>query len=128
MSDDNKDVNDIKNDDVVVTPPVKQKNPKRVAAGKKLAENNKLQKEHYNKLILEKTEKERDPPKIDDYHDVKGNSGSNTIYYVLGVCVLGTVGYYCYNNCHKEVKPIIEKTIVSQKVKKPVSKSQKIEW
>ena len=135
MSKDNEDVNDIKNNELVAAPPVKQKNPNRVAVGKKLSENNRLQKERYNKLILEKQEKERVVGDVVSDHGTAAGTikeDSNAVYYVIGACVWGGIGYYCYNNCnnnnHKEVKVVKPKP--SQiPVKTPLTQSsRKIEW
>ena len=106
MSED-KDIGNINSetDNVVaaVKPPVKVKNPN-MAAGKKLAENNKLEKEHYNKLILDKMEKEKIVPggggsvAVERNEDCcRGGERNNGVFYVIVFAAVGGLGYYCYN-------------------------------
>lgn len=132
MSED-KDVGNInsggqRSDDSVT--PVKTKNPNRVAAGKKLAENNRLQKEHYNKMILEKMEKQKIDNEGDGITHTSTDETSYGIYYVIAAGFLFGVGYYYYDNyvkptkkptSHKHTKQVVSLTHI------PV-RSKKIDW
>ena len=95
------------------SPPIKQKNPRRVAAGKKLAEYNKRQKEQLNELLRREAEREQTDEDIEPTTPKKPTDYT-PIYFVISVLIAG-VGYYAYTNYKPTVKP---KTV--QKVQQPL--------
>ena len=83
--------------------PIKQKNPRRVAAGKKLAEYNKRQKEQLNELLRREAEREQDieEPEIDK--PKKESTNYTPIYLTISIIIAG-IGYYAYANYKPQAK------------------------
>ena len=91
--------------------PVKQKNPRRVAAGKKLAEYNKRQKEQLNELLRREAERDQQEPEIEELQKLYTNY--TPFYLAISVLIAG-IGYYAYTNYKPTVKPQPVKQVVNK--------------
>ena len=78
--------------EVIDKPAPKQKNPKKVAAGKKLAENNRIMREQHAQLLREREERESSQAEKTPSTD-PGWFKKSVI--IVGVCVVA--GYILYN-------------------------------
>ena len=88
--------------------PIKEKNPRRVAAGKKLAEYNKRQKKQLGELVHREAEREQQIPQ-----PKKENFNYTPIYFAIPVLLAG-IGSYAYT----KYKPTIWSTTWPKKFKK----------
>ena len=82
--------------------PIKQKNPRRVAAGKKLAEYNKRQKEQLNELLRREAEREQQP-EIEEQETPVKKTNYTPIYFTISILIAG-IGYYAYTNYKPQAK------------------------
>ena len=80
---------------------VKEKDPKRVAAGKRLGTISKQAKEA-------KREAQREALRLERQVETEAENNKYTLYFIGGLVVVGTVSYYLYLNKDKD-------KIVSQK-------------
>ena len=106
----------------------KQKSPGRVAAGKKLAEYNKRNKEQKQKIKEEPEQEIKEPEQIKEVEQIKESEETETSNPYINYIFLGGLGLLSFGYIYKkflQVKKVEPKEEVKTKEDKPVVKCNK---